>query len=111
MERLGVVPSEGSLRAPFFRRVDSVASAFDRSRVLQMVARRKDASDETIVGVLRAAQGLTAHFEAALVLLAVAETHTLSGRARDAYMDAAGKLGAFEQGRVLDALVRKERRN
>jgi hypothetical protein len=44
------------------------------------------------------------------VLLAVAATHTLTRAGRDAYIDAAEKLGDFEQGKVLSALVRNERR-
>lgn len=94
---------EGAFRAPFFRRVASMSSAFERSRVLTIVARRKDASEETIMAILGAVQGMTASFEAAQVLLAVAETHTLSGPARDAYIDAAN--------RILSALAAHPRRD
>jgi hypothetical protein len=103
-------PIEGTLRAPFFRAVDSIDSAFERGRVLQAVARRSDASPETVLQVLRSAAGLKSNFEASSVLLAVAATHPVSGPARDAYIDAAEKLGDFEQGRALSALVRNERR-
>jgi hypothetical protein len=48
--------------------------------------------------------------EASQVLLAVAAAHTIAGPARDLYIDAAEKLGDFEQGRVLTALVKSERR-
>jgi hypothetical protein len=34
----------------------------------------------------------------------------LTSAARDVYIDAAGKLGDFEQGKALSALVRNERR-
>jgi hypothetical protein len=44
------------------------------------------------------------------VLLAVAAAHPLAGDSRDAYIDAAEKLGDFEQGKVLAALVKSERR-
>jgi hypothetical protein len=101
---------EETLRAPFFRAVDSIGSAFERGRVLQAVARRTDASPDTILEVLRATAGVKSGFEASNVLLAVASTHPVSGPARDAYIDAAQKLGDFEQGRVLSALVRNERR-
>ncbi len=103
-------PIEGSLRAPFFRAIDSIDSPFERGRVLQALARRTDASAETILAVLRATAGVKGSFEASNVLLAVASTHPVSGPARDAYIDAAEKLGDFEQGRVLSALVRNERR-
>ena len=49
-------------------------------------------------------------FEASQVLLAVAQAHPVDGPARDAYIDAAEKLGDFEQGKVLAALVKNERR-
>jgi hypothetical protein len=94
---------EGSLRAPFFRRVASISSAFERSRVLQIAARRKDASEETIMAILGAVHAMTATSDAAQVLLAVAEIHTLSGPARDAYID--------EANRILSALAAHARRD
>jgi beta-lactamase regulating signal transducer with metallopeptidase domain len=103
-------PIEGTLRAPFFRAVDSIGSGFERGRVLQAVARRPDASPETILALLRATAAMTGSFEASQVLLAAAAAHPIAGPARDAYIDAAEKLGDFEQGKVLAALVRSERR-
>ena len=100
-------PLDGTTRAPFFRALDSVESSFERGRVLQAVAKRPDASEETILNVLRSVGGMGGGFEASQVLLAVAGTHALSGAARDAYVDAADRLGKFEQGRVLAALARK----
>jgi beta-lactamase regulating signal transducer with metallopeptidase domain len=103
-------PIEGTLRAPFFRAVESIGSAFERGRVLQAVAKRPDASPDTIMAVLRATVGMNGSFEVSQVLMAVAAEHPVAGPARDAYIDAAEKLGDFEQGRVLAALVRSERR-
>ena len=103
-------PIEGTLRAPFFRAVESIGSAFERGRVLQAVAKRPDASPDTITAVLRATVGMSGSFEVSQVLMAVAAEHPVAGSARDAYIDAAEKLGDFEQGRVLAALVRSERR-
>lgn len=103
-------PIEGALRAPFFRAVDSIGSSFERSRVLEAVAARPDASQDTVLAALRAAATMDGGFERSKVLLAIAQSHTLSGAARDAYIDAAEKLGEFEQGKVLAALVRSERR-
>jgi hypothetical protein len=103
-------PVEGTLRAPFFRVVDSIDSDFERGRVLQAVARRSDVSDDTLLAVLRSAGSVSSSFEASNVLLAVASSHEISGRARDAYINVAEKLGDFEQGRALSALVRAERR-
>ncbi len=103
-------PIEGSVRAPFFRAVDSINSAFERARVLKAVADRSDASPDTILAVLQATKGVSSNFEAAQVLIAVASAHPVSGSGRDAYIDVAEKLGDFEQGRVLAALVKNERR-
>ena len=101
---------EGPLRAPFFRALDTVGSTFERGRVLQAVVRRAGVSEETVLAALRSTAGMGSSFEAGQVLLAVAATHPLSPAARDAYIDAAEKLGDFEQGKVLSALVRNERR-
>jgi hypothetical protein len=49
-------------------------------------------------------------FEIAQVLLAVTSSHAVEGPARDAYVAIAEKLGDFEQGRTLSALVKSERR-
>jgi hypothetical protein len=103
-------PIEGSLRVPFFRAVDSIDSAFERGRVLKAVADRSDASAETVLAVLHAAKNVNSSFEASQVLLTVASSHAVTGSARDAYIDAAEKLGDFEQGRALAALVKNERR-
>jgi beta-lactamase regulating signal transducer with metallopeptidase domain len=103
-------PIEGSLRAPFFRALDSIDSSFERGRVLKTVAARPDASPDTILAVLRAINRMGSDFEASQVLLTVAASHPVAGPARDAYIDAAEKLGDFEQGRVLSALVKNERR-
>jgi beta-lactamase regulating signal transducer with metallopeptidase domain len=101
---------EGPIRAPFFHALDSVDSSFERSRVLQAVASRPDASPDTVMAALHSAAGISGGFERSNVLLAIARTHTLEGQARDAYVDAAEKLGEFEQGQVLAALVKAERR-
>ena len=103
-------PIEGNVRAPFFRAVDSISSSFERGRVLQAVAKRPDASPDTILAVLRAASPMGSNFETSQVLLAVVSTHAIDGPARDAYIATAEKLGDFEQGRTLSALVKSERR-
>lgn len=101
---------EGNLRAPFFRAVDSISSSFERGRVLQAVAKRADASPETLLAVLRAASSMGSDFEISQVLVAVASNHTVEGPAREAYIDVSEKLGDFEHGRTLSALVKSERR-
>ena len=100
---------EGPLREPFFRALGSIQSPFERGRVLQAVVKRSEASDQTILEVIKATQVMTASFESAQVLLAVSASRPLTREARDAYLDAAEKLGDFDQGRALTALVRNER--
>jgi beta-lactamase regulating signal transducer with metallopeptidase domain len=100
---------EGTLRVPFFKAVSTIDSAFERGRVLKTVAKRTDASNETIVEILRATQPMGSSFEASQVLLAVAGSHQIKGEARDLYITAAERLGNFEQGQVLAALVRSEK--
>lgn len=97
-------------RAPFFRAVSSIGSDFERGRVLQALAKRSDLSDDTVLEILRSSQAMGGHFERAQVLLAVASNQSLSRAGRDMYIDAAEKLGDFEQGQVLSALVKNERR-
>ena len=101
---------EGAVRTPFFRAVGGIGSPYERGRVLQAVARRSDASNETVLDVIRAAEGIKNGYEKAQVLLAVAGSHQLTGDGRDAYIDASKNLSDHEQGRVLSALARTERR-
>ena len=53
---------------------------------------------------------MTSGHEASQVLLTVAATQKLSGEARDLYVSTAERLGDYEQGRTLTALVKSERR-
>jgi beta-lactamase regulating signal transducer with metallopeptidase domain len=101
---------EGPLRAPFFKGVETIGSSFERGRVLQAVAKRGTLSPETVVAVLRAVQGMGSSHETSQVLLAVAGAVPLSGEARDLYVATAERLGDFEEGRALSALVKSERR-
>ena len=98
------------MRAPFFRAVASIDSAFEHGRVLQALLQRTDLSDQTVLEILRSARAMDSSHERAQVLLAVAGNHRLTREGRDAYIDATDKLGDYEQGRVLSALVRNERR-
>jgi beta-lactamase regulating signal transducer with metallopeptidase domain len=98
------------LHDPFFRVVDSIDSSFERSRVLKIVVQRGDASAETVMAVLRSVGRMDSGFEAWQVLLTVASKYTVSGEARDLYITAAERLGDFEQGQALAALVKSERR-
>jgi hypothetical protein len=101
---------DGTLRAPFFTAVETIDSSFERGRVLQTVVKRGNLPPETVVAVLRAAQNMGSNHETSQVLMSLAATHQISGEARQLYVSAAERLGDFEQGRALTALVKAERR-
>src|SRR5262249_5152307 len=101
---------DGDLRQPFFNAVGSIDSAFERGRVLKTVAARPDLPSEALLDVRRSVRTMRSSFEASQVLMEVARTHTLTGQARELYVDAAERLGSFEQGQAMTALVKNERR-
>ncbi len=101
---------EGPARAPFFKVVDRIGSSYERGRVLQAVVRKSDASNETLLAALQSCGRITSNYDRAQVLLLAASTRTLTGELRDAYLDAADKLQGYEQGQVMTALVKSERR-
>jgi hypothetical protein len=103
-------PIEGGVRAPFFRAAAGIDSSFERGRVLKAVAARSDLSAETVLALVQSAAAIDSGFESGQVLQAVAAHQQITGPARDAYIAAAGKLGNFEEGRALSALVKSERR-
>lgn len=102
-------PIEGSLRAPFFAAVESVGSGYERGRVLQAVLRRPDLSQDSLLAVLRAARTMSGGYETSQVLQAVARNHTVSGPAKDLYVETAERLGEYEQSQALAALVRSQK--
>jgi Zn-dependent protease with chaperone function len=99
---------EGSLRAPFFRAVDAMHGAYERGQILQKVVEKSDASRDTLKLAIQSTRQLPA-YETSRVLLAAAKGHAISGDLRDAYIEAAERLGEYEQGHVMTALVRSER--
>jgi hypothetical protein len=102
-------PIEGPVRAPLFKAIEEVGSSFERGKVLQAIAKRTDLSADSILAVLRATEGIDSGFEAGNVLRTVAAYQQITGPARDAYIAVASKLGDFEEGRAMAALVRSER--
>ena len=89
--------------------MSGLSSGYERSRVLQAVARKPGVSPDTLRDVLGATRGMGG-YELPQVLQIVATTHTISGGLREAYLDAAERLSGHEQGQALAALVRSERR-
>jgi beta-lactamase regulating signal transducer with metallopeptidase domain len=101
---------EGAARAPFFTVANSINSSYERGRVLQTVLRKTDLSDDTLLAVLKSSGQMSSGYDRAQVLLLAASTRSLSGPLRDAYIDAADRLSSYEQGQVMTALVKSERR-
>jgi len=102
-------PIEGPLRATFFRAVDGLQSSYERGRVLQAVAAQPQMSNDTMMALLQSVKGMSGSYEASQVLQTLAARHAVTGAARDAYIDATEKLGDYEQGRALSALVKSDR--
>jgi len=100
---------EGPARAPFFKTVAGLSSAYERGRVLQTVVKKPGTTVETMRDVLRASNGMSG-YELSQLLQLIARTHTLSGETRDAYLAAAERLSGYEQDQVFAALVKNERR-
>jgi hypothetical protein len=99
-----------AVRGPYFAAVSRVGSAFEHGRVIKAVAQRTDLSEETLLETLRSAAAINSDFECAQALKAIVAPRQLSGAARDLYVRAAGRLGDFEEGQVMSALVKAERR-
>jgi hypothetical protein len=57
-----------------------------------------------------AARSVGSSYECSQVLITAAEHHALSGDLGDAFLDAANRLGKYEQGEAMAALVKSERR-
>jgi bla regulator protein blaR1 len=103
---------EAALSAPFFQVVRGISSNYEKGRVLQAVVRKSGTTPETLRGVLQAAQAGQAMsgYELSQLLQTIAANHVVTGDVRDAYLAAADRLGDYEQGQAMAALVRSERR-
>ena len=77
--------------------------------MLKAVVAQSQLSSETIVAVIRAVMQMSGGYEASQTLQALAARHTITGAARDAYIDATERLGKYEQGQALSALVKSDR--
>jgi hypothetical protein len=49
-------------------------------------------------------------YDLSQLLIATANAHALTGSLRDAFLDDANRLSGYDQGQVMTALVRSERR-
>jgi hypothetical protein len=103
-------PLDATVRPAFFRAAATIDSSFEHGRVLQTVARKADSSPDLVLAILKSAQQIDSNFEASQVLRAVAAAHAIEGEARTAYIAIAERLGDFEEGRAMAALVRAEKR-
>jgi hypothetical protein len=85
--------------------IRSIASDYERKRVLSAMARRPglDASGVTTVATLT--DSMRSDYERAEVLLVLARNQRLDGPPKDAVVKAAGRIGSeYERGRVLAAV-------
>jgi beta-lactamase regulating signal transducer with metallopeptidase domain len=111
IEMLSLAPPEGSLRDPFFKAVNGLtSSSYEMGRVLTTLVSRTDVSHDTLLAALHSAKSLNSSYECSQVLVAAANTHALTGDLGDAYIDVATRLGTYEQGQAMAALVKSERR-
>jgi hypothetical protein len=76
--------------------------------VLLAVAKAQQ-SPETVLAVLDVVKGMSSTYEASRVLQTLAANNAITGPAREVYIDATEKLGDYEQGRALSALVKSDR--
>jgi len=89
--------------------VGSLGSSYERGQVLQAVVRKPETSSETLRAVLNSTGGMS-NYDLSQLLQLIASTHTVTGDLRDAYLNVAEKLTGYEQGQVMTALVKSERR-
>ena len=98
---------DGPLRAPFFKGVDTIGSSFERGRVLQAVVKRRKSAAGDARG--RAALG-AGHGQRLRDVAGPADRRrdAASCQARRATSTSrtAERLGDYEQGRALTALVK-----
>ena len=102
-------PMDASKRQPFFAAVDGMRSDYDKGRVLLAVAGQPGLSTDTIASVLTSVKGMKSSYEMSRVLQTLATNNAITGASRDAYIDVTEKLGDYEQGRALSALVKSDR--
>lgn len=102
-------PLDASKRQPFFTAVDGMRSDYDRGRVLLAVAGQPGLSPDTIAAVLTSVKAMKSSYEMSRVLQTLATNNAITGASRDAYIDVTEKLGDYEQGRALSALVKSDR--
>jgi beta-lactamase regulating signal transducer with metallopeptidase domain len=105
----GAGHSSAVLRPPFFRAVASLASDYERRRVLDALVQDGALDEAWLADVLSAARPIGSDYERAELLVAVAQRHTLTGDVRTAYLALANGIGSrYEQDRALAALTRGE---
>ena len=104
-------PIDGPLRAPFFKGVDTIESSFERGRVLQAVVKRGNllAGDRRGRAAIGAGHGQRPRDVAGAAGRRRRRSRSPARRAT-CTSPTAERLGDFEQGRALSALVKSEKR-
>jgi beta-lactamase regulating signal transducer with metallopeptidase domain len=100
---------DGALSPAFFHVVTGIDSSYEKGRVLQAVVRKSGTGPESLRAVLQSARAMSG-YELSQLLQTIAANHVVTGDVREAYLAAADRLGDYEQGQVMAALVRAERR-
>jgi beta-lactamase regulating signal transducer with metallopeptidase domain len=102
------IGNEGFLEdsdAAFFAAVSSLESDYEHGRVLKTVIGKRKGDLGFAEQVLQSSRGIASDYEAATLLLRVAELVPIEGRVREAYEQAAESIGSdYEYGRVMKAL-------
>jgi beta-lactamase regulating signal transducer with metallopeptidase domain len=102
------IGNEGFLEdsdAAFFAAVTSLESDYEHGRVLKSVIGKRKGDVGFAEQVLQSSRGIASDYEAATLLLRVAELVPIEGRVREAYEKAAESIGSdYEYGRVMKAL-------
>ncbi|MFL6233412.1 MAG: hypothetical protein ACJ76N_09800 [Thermoanaerobaculia bacterium] len=88
----------------FAAAVDTIQSDYERHKALS-AAVKDGLSQEAVAGAIQAARGIKSDYELASLLIEIAGKYTLSGGARDAYLEAARSIHSqYERERAEAAL-------
>jgi hypothetical protein len=87
--------------------VASIASDFERRRVLAALARQPALPPARVVSIADLTASMGSDFERAEVLIALARNQRMEGPAKDAVLKGAERMGSdFERGRVLSTVAK-----
>lgn len=98
--------SDDGVRSEYVNTVATIRSGYERGRVLGALLKEKNLRSETLLLVLKAAEGISSDYEKAQVLVRVANVSTGDDAVRSAFVHASATLRSdYERARVLSALL------